>query len=101
MNKEILKIFFKLKLEEIWYVTKVIVVGCIAVGLIFVTTIMVMNGFKWLINSVPHLSEILGIVILVVFGVISIGFIYSVISKWIKDNWKKAEGIYNERHKAK
>lgn len=90
MNER-LKIFFKLKLKEIWKALKCFVIGVVAIILGISLAVLIMYLLRVMFNLFPPvIKATLGYLFAIcIFGLASFALLI-VISDWIKGNWKKA-----------
>jgi len=93
MNKEVLKVFLKLKLKEIGIfilcLVGLVIVSFVAALLIAGITLIV----KWVLPYITPSSNI----ILVLLLCLILFIVFITIKYWFKSNWKKAEKIVRER----
>lgn len=91
MNKR-LKIFFRLKLEEIWKFVKELSIALLICGGVLGIIFGIGFGLGWLFeNIIPDIVVAWLLYILVVIGLVIVGSgILVLIQDWIISNWEKA-----------
>ena len=103
VDKKRLKIFLKLKLNEIWKLIKLsikfILAILIAIGIAYGLFYLLMCGLLYFEKTYPIITEILAIGLIVGIVVLFFVGIAFAFIEWIKKNWEKAGKLAKRNRK--